>query len=48
MIRRGVFKKLTKLTYILQPEEEDGRDDQTRVIQTIDQVHVLAGEDGIG
>ena len=48
MIRRGLFKKLTKLTYGLETKEEDGLDDQTRGNQTIDRVHVRAGEHGIG
>ena len=47
MIGLEVFKKLIKLTYRLQTEEEDGWDDQTRGIQTIDKVHVQPGKDGI-
>ena len=48
----GVFKQLSKLTYALETDEEDGigkSDDES--IQIINLVHVLSGddkEDGIG
>jgi hypothetical protein len=40
MIRLDVLKQFNKLTYALKTDEEDG---QMRVIQTIHQVDVLAG-----
>ena len=43
MIRRKVFKQLTRFTHFLKTDENDGID-QMRGIQTIGQVHVPTGD----
>ena len=43
-IRWEVFKQLTKFTYPLEMDEEDGWDDQIRSHQSINQVYVLSGD----
>jgi hypothetical protein len=39
-----VLKQLTRFTYALETEEEEGKDDQMRRILTINRVHVQAGD----
>jgi hypothetical protein len=47
MIRWDVLKQLSKFTYFLETDEEDGYNDQMGGIQAVDQVHAHPGEDGM-
>ena len=44
IIRWEILKQLTKFTYELEKDEEDGMDNQMRDLKAIDQVHVPPGD----